>query len=915
MVGWSDYAAAHDPDWGCRRRYLLVVTDGDETCTGPDACSGTAALFAQEGVKTFVVAFGVENTAGNRLNCMAASGGTGDPIYPQNKQELVDALTQIFGQIREETRTFASAAVPSVQAEVSDKIYLSNFTPLNGESFWDGHLDAYLKPLPLTEDNRPDENRECTSSVASSCHLWDAGDELVLQAPTRAEIDLGVLKLGSNENQRRVLYSQQRSTDRVPSSLRIFQPTTDALDQLDLWLGLDVAPVDPSDPDQLSAAAYRTSEVIKTVLSIKDAEVERADGTIEEIHYVLGDIFHSDPVLISNPSNFRLYSENLHSTRNADGSQVACDDPLRANPGYRCYAERQRYRRKMLAVGANDGQLHFFDAGYFVPGSPNPTGGRFNNGTGKELFSYLPRLALPVLTRQVEGTRQIYSLDSTLRIDDAFLDPIHDGTPDPDQREWRSVLIAGMREGGAIHGAGRLDESDGFVSGYFALDITQPDRLSTSTAGGVQSFLPSAQVVPSCLAADFASTGDQLNVAGCQTLAGEPRPFPSELWTFTDDWKIDGASYFFDEENTDADVALEGNGERDLGQTWSVPVITQVLVCTDDCDATSAGNDIERRYVAIVGGGLDPDNKANPQRGTWIYMIDVETGQALYKRQLIGAMPAPPAVVDDNLDGIADVVYAATTAGWVYKIDLRTPGALSTRTYAKELFVPTPLLNQSVTRVFDADWDPFPIFSTGGRPIYYAPTAFFIADLGTYGLAFGTGDREDLWDTNGQEGRYYFLVDAHFTAADVTSGVLPTFESDLVVISASSSPVSGSSNFVTNPPPGKRAGWVLTLEPDERILSQAFGLTGVLIFSTYQRRRSWSKAVAAMAAGATATALFALGPATAGSSWCCSPTPTRCSATRSKTASGSSRNSSPTPTSSRGRPRTHPARTCATART
>jgi len=858
--GWSNAASSNDPDWGCRRKYLLVITDGDETCDG-DPCARTGELFSEDGVKTFVVAFGVESTTENKLDCMADQGGTGEPIYPSNKNELVAALSAIFGEIREESRTFASAAVPSVQAEVSDKIYLSNFTPLNGKSFWDGHVDAYLKPLPLTDDNRPDESRQCSATVRSSCHLWDAGDELVQQAPSAS--DLAMVDVEDNNetltpthlkldlttsatgvpNGRRVFYGLQQLTDGVPSTSRLFTPSTTLSYQIDHWLGFDVFPSDPLDTNEVNDSNQRVQEVIRDTLKIKEATIETPDGTLEDIEYVLGDIFHSDPVLISNPGNFGYYNKDLFTEFDNSGNLKPCDgnDP---NPGYRCYAERNRWRRKMLVVGANDGQLHFFDSGYFEAGNPNPITGRFNDGTGRELFSYIPRLALPILEEQTAGTAQIYSLDATIAVDDAYLDPAHNGTPTAGEREWRTVLVGGLRAGGSVYEAGFLDESDGFVSGYYALDVTQPDLLDTETFDGVESYLPSESVVPTCM--DFGTADDYLLDApaagtadyGCQLLrqassADQPRAFPTELWTFTDEFRIASATYAFDEEDTDGDGDRDGNNERDLAHTWSVPVITQVEVCTTNCDPANSNNDIERRFVAIFGGGLDTLNKGNPQRGTWVYMVDIESGKAIYKRQVVGDVPADPAVVDEDLDGIADRIYIATTAGWIYKIDLSEPGLISSETFAKELFIPEPATDQTITRVFDPAWEPFPIFSTDGRPVYFTPTAFFIAEQGTFGLAFGTGDREDLWQEDGVEGRYYFIVDNEFEALDVTMGTLPLDESDFVIVDSTGGAVGDSDNFIINPPPGKQAGWVMTLATNERVLSQAFGLTGILIFSTY----------------------------------------------------------------------------------
>src|SRR6185369_2150486 len=145
-----------------------------------------------------------------------------------------------------------------------------------------------------------------------------------------------------------------------------------------------------------------------------------------------------------------------------------CTNKASDNPGYRCYAEKHRKRRKLLMIGANDGQLHAFDAGTW-----DTVKKAFNNGTGAEVFAYAPRLTLPVLRDQAAtgNTLQIFSVDGTPRIEDAFIDPRHTAAAGPvaSNREWRTVVIGGLREGGKVNGGG---QTSGFTSGYFALDIT-----------------------------------------------------------------------------------------------------------------------------------------------------------------------------------------------------------------------------------------------------------------------------------------------------------------------------------------------------------------------------------------------------------------------------------------------------------
>ena len=766
-TGWKDLAATYDPGWACKRKYLIVLTDGDETCrNGNGACNATASLRAQEGVVTFVIAFGVQGGA-NVLTCMAANGGSGKPVYPQDKTALIQELRKIFGAIREQSRTFASAAVPGVQAEVQDKIYLTNFTPLNNSSYWDGHVDAYLKPLPLTDAGLPDKKRRCDlSNLNSGCLAWDAGEKILDLAPSAADLAQAVpdFHMGDGTRERRVFYTQAQAGGAVPATRRLFDWDLirgyDYSTQVDLWTGLGISPIPaPADTSGIAAATQKTLDVLKSTFKVKtDTIQDPFGGPDRTVTYLLGDIFHSNPILLSTPNRLRYFADDLY-TQNRKCSA--------GDPGYRCFAKKHERRRKMLIVGSNDQQLHIFDAGIF---RGTVKTGQFDNGTGYEIYSYVPRPALPVLKKQAENAGQQWGVDGTIQFDDVFIDPRHNGTPTPAERQWRSVVLGGLREGG---------------SGYFALDLTQPDTLSSENVPQ-----PLNSWVPSCW-----NTGSDTD-AQCG-----PVPFGSVLWSFTD--------------TADAD----GFGGADLGETWSTPNTGRIRV-----KVSTSPDVFEDKYVAIFGGGMDP--AALNQRGNWLYMVDVETGKAIYKRRLEGSAPSDPAAIDADQDGYLDTVYIGTTAGYLYKADLRTPPLLEE----------DPILGK---RILDPAWEPFKVFDTvqttgptpGRRgPIFFAPSVLFVTQLGRYALAFGTGNRQDLWAKDGTPGRFYTILDDGFA-----QGMTPRKESDYTNITGTAKAPTGV-DYLLAPLAGTRAGWFLELDPDERIITKAFGLSGILIFTSYDPR-------------------------------------------------------------------------------
>ena len=843
---WINIAIAQDPDWDCRAGVnVILLTDGAESCGGsydddgdpkwPDFCPdgadsgsnggkvvngcGSGSGFATceclqdedevpayqawvlhnglvntlvtpddpltpevetdfeelpRNVKTYVIGYDTNEAS---LDFTAQAGGTcsdrdGDPAtpnecayFPANKDELVSDLLSILGEIRAEPRAFVPAATPPRTFNADEKIVLSKFVPIEGESTWDGHMGAFIKPLPLTSEGRPDTSKICNgTTITESCFLWDAGEEVKKQAPTESEVNSTppLLDIGDAAEERRVFYGQEPlfiDTVPLPRRLFSFDDSTTAAEWADLLTGLGLG----------AAEVDRGKDVIRNTLKIKQATIPDPENTTidVEIQYVLGDVFHSDPAVVGLPNEGRFFGVDLFSTDPFD-----CTD----NPGYRCYFEKHQFRRQVLAAGANDGQVHFFDLARFEYTTDPEEDGEYNDGTGRELFSYIPRGVLPNVLDQAEFNDHGWDVDSPLRAADVFIDPVHDGIPIAEDREWRTVAMGGLRRGGSL---------------YYALDMTQPDKLDTKNVG-----VPLNGYVPSCW-----NEGD---TAECG-----PVPYGAALWEFTDTW---------DEDTT----TQTGHGNPDLGDTWSIPNTGMIRVLEDD-----GSEEVEVvKFVAVFGGGLDPDKQGNS--GHWLYMVDIETGKTIYKRRLSSSAASEPAAVDTDQNGFIDTIFIGTTDGYLYKADVGDPQLLDPIATVTE-YSTGAAVDRTVNRVVHEDWEPFKIFDTGGRPIYFPPSVIFAAKLGQYALSFGTGDREDILALTNQVARFYTFVDDGFHVDDTR---LPLDESDLTVIEFDSV-FEQSQDLLVNPPPDKEAGWVLTLTANEKVITKSLAFAGLLTFSSF----------------------------------------------------------------------------------
>ncbi|MFQ5349619.1 MAG: pilus assembly protein, partial [Thermoanaerobaculia bacterium] len=678
-------------------------------------------------------------------------------------------------------------------------------------------VDIELPDGTIETRNVPNPSRKCGTTLESSCHLWNGGEQLLAQAAEDTELVPGNYNLGPLDDQRRVYYGHDENPG-IPRTRRFFAPPTDPATEDALWQNLlESMGICPPGDTACGLDTNNRNEgtaVIDFLHRKKTGDVPQDDPRLEPApgEYILGDIFHSDPAVLGGPDEFRFWVADVGGP---DGDTPPLDDfcdPLTGSPdGYRCYFAEQRNRRKVLLAGANDGQVHAWDAGIFRASCDTnvTTGeefvvGEFDNGTGNELFSYVPTAAMPVLDDVKDSLRQQFTVDGRVSSGDVFIDPVHGGTPA--DREWRTVIMGGLREGG---------------SGYYVLDVTHPDTLSecdgTATIptpeGGATGY------VPSCL--DNCSGGS----------GGSDHPYPMPLFEFYDN---EDCGTFLPDGRCDDDV----NNRPDLADSWSTATIGRIRVLVDD--GLGGGPQPEDRYVAVFGGGMDADRKDQlVAGGNYLYMVDIETGKAIYKRELIdpdplddvseargaGSAASDPAAVDTDQDGYLDTIYIGTTRGYVYKADISEP---------RELLD----LGSLGFKVTDLDWSPFPVFDTDDRPIYHPPAVVFVAQKGQYALAFGTGDREDLWSLEPQEGRLYMILDNDFRRADFLSGSLPRDESGYAALGGiDAEEADRQVDLLRNAP----FGWFLTLDPRERVITRTFALGGVTIFSSFQPEETVSE--------------------------------------------------------------------------
>ena len=465
----------------CRKWYVVLITDGADTCATPGtfACDpGQAAeSFANpsiagiDAVPIFTIGFSESvGDAPPQLSCISDITG-GQYFGARNASELKDALYNVITQLNtDDERSFVPFKVSPPPSSASGTANAQDFLlvypyfiPVGDSTVWDGNLygfklDESQPTIPANADCEVDATAIVVEAVSGEA--WDAAarlaDQLAVGSPTR---HVFMASDGSGS------WARHDLTE-IPSN---------AILRLYLQNVMSV----PGGVTDLE-----TQEIVNFVRNIwEDNDTAATPDPRPEARPsgspVLGDSYHSQPVIVNPPNRSMFFFDYGYGNAN----------------DYPAFMEKQAKRRRVVLAGANDGLWHAFDGGIWDrnrAGTGETYDEQHDLGNGQELFTYLPQAVMPRLYNLTYGKSQDYLVDGQTAVSDVFID--YDGDSD---REWRTVAISTMRRGGR---------------GMVALDITQPDPLNASDVPAVSRF-------PGCIDG---------TTSGCD---GE---YPKVLWEFSD---------------------------------------------------------------------------------------------------------------------------------------------------------------------------------------------------------------------------------------------------------------------------------------------------------------------------------------------------------------------------------------------
>lgn len=403
-----------DPYWDCRKKVVILITDGQPTVgegeEGYTTSNAVAASLLAKGIQVYVIGFQMESGTTTILDKIAKAGGTLEAYRANNQAELTAALGDILLKIRGNQPSEVRTTITNRTETSADKQYQFNasyqgapWSPLDLV----GNLDQFI--FRCDAECRPDN--------------WDGGAAVC-----------EVISLSDNLNNRvgdRNIFTQ------VAGFLEDFDVNNTLLSATVLGIPLS------GELPRLDPFILPTGQKIFSGLVLGDASspavrmeyrnqlirLVRGDVGSRREGIAMGAILHFEPILQQNLNtlNVSIPSFSLYRSK-----------PAVLN------------RPTVLFAGTHDGQIHAFRV--------DRTKGLPESEWGRELWSFIPKHLLSQLNLLGKGAP--FLMDGRPTVAEVLLSR-EDSIPDPEEEAelWRSVLLTGSGGGGR---------------GVVALDVTDP---------------------------------------------------------------------------------------------------------------------------------------------------------------------------------------------------------------------------------------------------------------------------------------------------------------------------------------------------------------------------------------------------------------------------------------------------------
>ena len=773
---YLDANKAADSAASCRKKFVIVITDGSDTyaCSsdGSECSAGRyknrretvaqAKVLADAGYKVFVVGFGsgMPSYLQNTLNWMAYYGGTDNPDltnsgstsgYTPGTPGACSAGTSPA------TDTCYDSSNPSgtSTANFKDSTNDPGYATLSGYAFLATNADELAASLKSAMTIIRQSNYSFSQSSVQSSRT---SDENFLYEGSFEPIDgdpfwLGHLKkytinsdgtvgalssTWTNGDTGSVLQATNATSRNIVTykggSLIQFSTPTFTVPTVSWALT----------PSSSNTATYVTATDVGAASdTARDATVGyiRGNSTYNPDNWKLGDVFRSTPITVGTPS---AYFEDTRDCNNRFSSHRSNNQRTSA------------LGNRLIVVGANAGQFH-----------------AFKTSDGTEAWSFVPQSLMTKLKNLAHSseptslTHQFF-VDGPVTVADVWsgADDGNCGTSCSangnckSANSWRTLLAFGLARGAVSYS---WSDSAYCDSGLFATYTT------TATDG-------------STLTHPYYCGYYALNVTNALS--------PTYLWngpTFTS-------------------ATTRAAQAPYIGDPWSKMMTGRVWI--------NDGGVVKEKWVGFIGAGYNAavcSSSTCDTRGKGFFVVDLTNGNILWSytyandTNMAYGIPGDTAIVDTDNDGFIDTAYIGDLGGNMWRF-----------TFCRYADMPSCGISGSgLTKT----WGGGRFFASSSgyvRPIYISPAAAKDSS-GNLWIYWGTGDKTDVTDTTTVD-RYFALKDNRTSTYTI---------SNLDDISSSSATYS--------PTTSTNMGFFITLPGSgEKILADPTVYGGVVYFTTYR---------------------------------------------------------------------------------